>query len=94
MGVVYKVRQQTLKRIVALKMIKVGKLAGETEIQRFQVEARAAAKLDHPNIVSVLEVGIHDGQHFFTMDYVAGGSLSKLHRDQPVASKRAAELVK
>jgi serine/threonine protein kinase/WD40 repeat protein len=93
MGVVYKARQHKLQRIVALKLIKAGVLAGPTEIQRFQAEARAAARLDHPGIVSVHEVGIHAGQHFFTMDYVAGGSLARLHRDQPVPARRAADLV-
>ena len=93
MGVVYKARQVKLNRIVALKMIKVGQLASEDEVRRFQAEARAAAKLDHPGIVPVHEVGVHYGQHYYVMDYVAGGSLSKLHRDEPVAARRAAELI-
>jgi eukaryotic-like serine/threonine-protein kinase len=94
MGIVYKARQQKLKKIVALKMIKVGQLASEEEVRRFQAEARAAAKLDHPGIVAVHEVGVDRGQHYYTMDYVAGGSLSSLYREQPVAPHRAAELVK
>ena len=94
MGVVYKARQTKLKRIVAIKMIRAGELANSQDVQRFEAEAKAAAKLSHPGIVSVHEVGIHNGQHFYTMDYVEGGSLSRLHRDKPVESKRAAKLVK
>lgn len=94
MGVVYKARQSKLKKIVALKMIKVGHLASNEDVRRFQAEARAAAKLDHPGIVPVHEVGVHQGQHYYAMDFVGGGSLSQLHRDEPVASRRAAELVK
>lgn len=93
MGVVYKARQSTLKRIVALKMIRDGELATPHDVRRFEAEARAAARLSHPNIVSVHEVGVFEGRHFFTMDYVGGGSLSQLHRGQPVASRRAAEMV-
>ena len=60
----------------------------------FNIQDAPAAKLDHPGIVPVHEVGMHAGQHFYSMDYVAGGSLSKLHRDEPVAARRAAELVR
>jgi eukaryotic-like serine/threonine-protein kinase len=93
MGVVYKARQSKLKRIVALKLIKSGALANPNDLQRFQVEARAAARLSHPGIVPVHEVGVFQDQHFYTMEYVAGGSLSRLYRDGPVASRRAADLV-
>ena len=94
MGVVYKARHARLRKFVALKMIRAGELATEFEVKMFQAEARAAAKLDHPGIVPVHEVGMHAGQHFYSMDYVAGGSLSKLHRDEPVAARRAADLVR
>lgn len=94
MGVVYQARQTKLNKIIALKMIKVGHLAGDDEVRRFRAEARAAAKLDHPGIVPVHEVGVDHGQHYYTMDYVGGGSLSKLHRDEPVAARRAAEIIK
>ena len=94
MGIVYKARQSKLKRIVALKLIKSGALANPQDLQRFQVEARAAARLSHPGIVPVHEVGVFQDQHFYTMEYVAGGSLSRLYRDGPVVARRAAELVK
>ncbi len=93
MGVVYKARQKKLNRFVALKMIRSGELANSTDVKRFEAEAKAAAKLSHPGIVSVHEVGIHDGHHFYTMDFVAGGNLSELHRDEPVPAKQAALLV-
>jgi WD40 repeat protein/tRNA A-37 threonylcarbamoyl transferase component Bud32 len=76
MGVVYKARQLTLHRIVALKMILAGQLASKMEVERFYSEARAAGELQHPNIVAIHEVGQHNGQHFFSMDYVDGPSLA------------------
>ena len=94
MGVVFRARQTTLKRIVALKMILSGQLAGEEEVKRFYAEAEAAAKLDHPNIVPIFEIGQHEGQHYFSMSFIEGESLAHKVADGPVAPREAAELVK
>jgi len=94
MGVVYKARQISLRRIVALKMILSGQLASEREVQRFRAEAQAAAQLDHSGIVPVYEVGEQGGQHYFTMGYVEGQSLAERLAAGPLEPRRAAELVK
>jgi hypothetical protein len=82
MGVVYKARDRSLERIVALKMILTGPLATAEDIQRFAVEAKAAAILDHPNIVPVYEIGQLENQHYFTMAFIEGDSLSGLIRNK------------
>ena len=95
MGVVYKARQTKLNRLVALKMIKAGELAGEEQVERFYAEAKAAAKLDHPGIVPVYEVGSQNGQHFFSMAIIEGSSLSdKVKSEGPLPPKKAAEIMK
>ncbi len=94
MGVVYKARQKSLNRIVALKMIREAHLASATELARFEAEAVAAARLQHPNIVTVYEVGAHDGQAYFCMEYVEGQTLAqRVVADGPLPPREAARLV-
>lgn len=94
MGIVFKARQISLNRVVALKMIRGGELAGEPDVKRFQAEAEAAAQLDHPNIVPIYQVGEQNGRHFFSMGFVEGKSLQEKLNDGPRPGKDAAALVK
>lgn len=90
MGVVYRARQRSLDRVVAVKMMAFGPGSSSELVKRFRAEAVSAASLHHPNIVAIHEVGLHEGQHFFVMDYVEGQSLARLVGNQPLPAKRAA----
>ena len=90
MGIVYRARQITLDRVVAVKLLRDSALAGGTEIDRFRAEAAAAAALRHRNIVGIHEIGEHDGHFFFSMDYVAGPTLGDLVIAGPLPARRAA----
>jgi hypothetical protein len=93
MGVVYKARYLALKRTVALKMILGSGHAGAQERLRFKAEAEAVARLQHPHIVQVFEVGEHQGLPFCALEFVDGGSLDKKLKDQPLPPRQAAQLV-
>jgi WD40 repeat protein/tRNA A-37 threonylcarbamoyl transferase component Bud32 len=92
MGVVYKARQLALKRTVALKMIRDSALAGSADRARFRQEAEAVARLQHPNIVQVYEVGEHEGTPFFSLEYCPGGSLAGKLQAMPLPPDEAARL--
>jgi serine/threonine protein kinase len=94
MGVVYRARQMSLDRVVALKMILAGRFANEEEVNRFKTEAGAAARLQHPNIVQVYDCEVRDGQHFFTMEYIEGTSLDQRLTQGPLPGKTAARYVR
>jgi WD40 repeat protein/tRNA A-37 threonylcarbamoyl transferase component Bud32 len=93
MGVVYKARHLKLDRLVALKMILAGGHAGEADLARFRTEAQAVARLQHPNVVQVYEVGEHEGKPFLALEFCGGGSLDKKLAGTPLSPREAAALV-
>jgi predicted Ser/Thr protein kinase len=93
MGVVYRAHQTSLNREVAVKMILRGQLASPADFDRFQVEAEAAARLNHPGIVPVYEVGQQDGRPYFSMNYVVGETLADRLADGPLVGREAARIL-
>lgn len=95
MGIVYRARQCSLDRVVALKMILAGRFATDEDLQRFRTEAEAAGRLQHPNIVRVHEVGEFEGQHFFSMEFIDGQSLAQhVQEGGPLPGRVAARYVR
>lgn len=94
MGVVWKARQRSLNRIVALKAVTAGVLASSEDVARFRTEAETVAAIKHPNVITIHEIGENDGVQFFSMEYVNGRTIESMVQEQPFAPREAARLMR